>query len=152
MIRSPIKGLARARRDAFVVTRPIEYLSRGAEEALFQYATVLSEGHERSAPTGERHYFGSTMITFDLMQLAQHWRGPLGSAERRDLLRLVAGSVRVRLRATRIACAEVARRVTDRPLGSSLVETSVRLSGDSLQMDVDLEVPVGLFSPARRAP
>lgn len=152
MIRSPIKGLARARRDAFVVTRPIEYLSRGAEEALFQYATVLSEGHERSAPTGERRYFGSTMITFDLVQLARHWRGPLGSAERRDLLRLVAGSVRVRLRATRIACAEVARRVTDRPLGSSLVETSVRLSGDSLQMDVDLEVPVGLFSPARRAP
>lgn len=148
MAGSPIKGLAQARRDAFLVARPIEYLSRGAEEALFRCATVLSEGSERSAPTGERCYFGSTMITFDLTQLARHWRGPLESAQRRDLLRLVAGSVRVRLRATRIACAEVARRVTDRPLGSSIVETSAKLSGDGLQMDVDLEVPVGLFSPS----
>jgi hypothetical protein len=152
MIRSPIKGLTRARRNAFVVTRPIEYLSRGAEEALFQHAKVLSEGCERSCPSGERRYFGSTMITFDLGELGRHWRGPWGTLERQALLRLVAGSVRVRLRATRIACAEVARRVTDRPLGSSVVETSVRLSGESLQMDVDLEVPVGLFSPARRAP
>ena len=147
-----MKGLARARRDAFVVARPIEYLSRGAEEALFRTAQVLSEGSQRVSASGERRYFGSTMITFDLTQLSAYWRGPLGSADKQALLRLVAGSVRVRLRATRIACAEVARRVTDRPLGSSLVETSVRLSGDSLQMDVDLEVPVGLSSPARRAP
>jgi hypothetical protein len=147
-----MKGLARARRDAFVVARPIEYLSRGAEEARFRTAQVLSEGSQRVSASGERRYFGSTMITFDLTQLSAYWRGPLGSEDKQALLRLVAGSVRVRLRATRIACAEVARRVTDRPLGSSLVETSVRLSGDSLQMDVDLEVPVGLSSPARRAP
>jgi hypothetical protein len=147
-----MKGLARARRDAFVVARPIEYLSRGAEEALFRTAQVLSEGSQRVSASGERRYFGSTMITFDLTQLSAYWRGPLGSEDKQALLRLVAGSVRVRLRATRIACAEVARRVTDRPLGSSLVETSVRLSGDSLQMDVDLEVPVGLSSPAQRAP
>ena len=148
MDRSPLKGLTKARRDAFVVSRSLEYLSRGAEEALFQHAEVLSEGSERASPAGERRYFGSTMITFDLTQLAAHWRGTLGAVERQALLRLVAGSVRVRLRATRIACAEVARRVTDRPLGSSVVETTVRLSGDSLQMDVDLEVPVGLFSPS----
>jgi hypothetical protein len=152
MSRSPLKGLAKARRDAFVVTRPIEYLSRGAEEALFQLARIISEGSERVAPGGERRYFGSTMITFDLAELSKAWRGPFGALERQALLRAVAGSVRVRLRASRIACAEVARRVTDRPLGSSLVETSVRLSGSSLQIDVDLEVPVGVSSPARRAP
>lgn len=152
MNRSPLKGLAKARRDAFVVNRPIEYLSRGAEEALFQHLTMLSEGAAKQLSSGERRYFGSTMITFDLHALAHSWRGPLSATEKQTLLRLVAGSVRVRLRATRLACAEVARRVTERPLGSSLVETSVRLSGNSLQMDVDLEVPVGVSSPAWRAP
>jgi hypothetical protein len=152
MSRSPLKGLAKARRDAFVVSRPIEYLSRGAEEALFQIAHILSEGSERGAPGAERCYFGSTMITFDLAELSKVWRGPFEAAERQALLRLVAGSVRVRLRATRIACAEVQRRVTERPLGSSMVETSVRLSGNTLQIDVDLEVLVGVSSPQRRAP
>ena len=152
MSRSPLKGLAKARRGAYVVTRPIDYLSRGAEEALFEAAQVLSEGSVGRGPGGESRYFGSTMITFDLEQLREHWRGSFTLAEKQKLLRLVAGSVRIRLRATRIACAEVARRVTDRPLGSSTVETSVRLSGNSLHMDVDLEVPVGVFSPARRAP
>jgi hypothetical protein len=152
MSRSPLKGLAKAQRSAFVVARPIEYLSRGAEEALFQVAKILSEGSERSSPDGERRYFGSTMITFDLAELSKAWRGPFEIAERQALLRLAAGSVRIRLRASRIACAEVARRVTERPLGSTLVETSVRLSGNTLQIDVDLEVPVGVFSPARRAP
>jgi hypothetical protein len=152
MSRSPIKGIAKARRDAFVATRSIEYLSRGAEEALFQVAEVLSEGSERCATSGQRHYFGSTMITFDLAELSKSWRGPLGALERQALLRLVAGSVRVRLRATRIACAEAQRRVTERPLGSSIVETTVRLSGNTLQMDVDLEVLVGVSSPLRRAP
>jgi hypothetical protein len=152
MSRSPLKGLAKARRGAYVVARPIEYLSRGAEEALFQVAEILTEGSERRAPSGERRYFGSTMITFDLAELSKHWRGPFEAAEKQALLRMVAGSVRVRLRATRLACAEVARRVTDRPLGSSVVETSVRLSANTLQIDVDLEVPVGVFSPARRAP
>lgn len=152
MSRSPLRGLAKARRNAFVVARPIEYLSRGAEEALFLIARVLSEGAERCLPSGERRYFGSTMITFDLAELSAMWRGPLGPVEKQALLRLVAGSVRIRLRAARIACAEVARRVTDRPLGSSIVETTVRLSGEALQIDVDLEVPVGVSSPARRAP
>jgi hypothetical protein len=152
MSRSPIKGIAKARRDAFAVARSVEYLSRGAEEALFQIAEVMSEGSERSAPSGQRHYYGSTMITFDLAELSKVWRGPFGPRERAALLRLVAGSVRVRLRATRIACAEAQRRVTERPLGSSIVETTVRLSGNTLQMDVDLEVLVGVFSPLRRAP
>lgn len=152
MSRSPIKGLAKASRNAFIATRSIEYLSRGAEEALFQQASVLSEGVEQPGPNGRRYYRGSTMITFDLEQLGKHWRGPLETAQKQALLRMVAGSVRVRLRATRIACVEVARRVTERPLGSSVVETTVRLSGNTLQIDVDLEVPVGVSSPARRAP
>lgn len=151
MSRPKIKGIVRAERDAFVRRTTREFLTRGAEEALFANIEVLSEGRERTLASGERQYHGSTMITFDLTGLQKRWRGVLDAAERARLARLVEGSVRVRLRATRIACAEVARRVTDRPLGTALVETSVRLSGDSLQMDVDLEVTIGICS-ARRAP
>ena len=92
------------------------------------------------------------MITFDLRGLREHWRGPFEAAHEAELVRLVAGSVRVKMRVHRIACAEVARRVTDRPLGTAALEIQVRVSGDTLQMDVDLEVPVGVCSRARRAP
>lgn len=147
-----IKGLARVRRDAFVATHPARFLSRGAEEALFRSAEVLSEGSLRVLKGGERRYFGSTMITFDLGRLAEHWRGPLEAEQQAELQRLVEGSVRMRVRATRMACAEVASRVTERPLGSAIVETRVRVAGNTLQMDVDLEVGVGVCSQARRAP
>jgi hypothetical protein len=151
--RPRIKGLVRAQRDAFVVERPSRSLTRGAEEALFRHKSVLSEGSLRQTPaTGERCYFGSTMITFDLAGLRKHWRGPFGAEQAADLAELVRGSVRIKARAHRIACAEVAQRVTDRPLGTAIVEILVRVSGDTLQLDVDLEVPVGVCSSARRAP
>jgi hypothetical protein len=152
--RPRIKGLARAQRDAYVVQRrPARSLTVGAEEALFRHKSVLSEGSLRHSPaTGERHYFGSTMITFDLAGLRKHWRGPFGAEQALELAELVRGSVRIKARCHRIACAEVARRVTDRPLGTAQVEILVRVSGDTLQLDVDLEVPVGVCSSARRAP
>lgn len=152
MRRPRIKGLARARRDAFVVAHPVKFLSRGAEEALFERTEVLSEGALRVTASGERRYFGSTMITFDLTPLGSRWRGPFTEADKAELARLVEGSVRMHLRVTRLACGEVASRVTERPLGPASVETRVRLVGNTLQMDVDLEVGVGVCSPQRRAP
>jgi hypothetical protein len=152
MSRPPIRGLVRAKKSAYVAEHRVRYLSRSAEEALFEGAEVLSEGCARGVLGVDRRYYGSTMITFDLQHLQRHWRGPLDT-QARDLLReMVEGSVRMRLRAMRLACAEVARRVTDRPLGTAIVETTVQLEGDTLQMDVDLEVPVGVSSLARRAP
>jgi hypothetical protein len=150
-MRPKLIGLARAQRDAYVSGHEARFLSRGAEEALFRNMSVLSEGGERTT-AGERSYFGSTMITFDLAGLRKHWRGHFGPEQYPELLRLVSGSVRVRARVHRLACAEVARRVTDRPLGTAMIETLVRVSGDTLQMDVDLEVPIGVCSSARRAP
>ncbi len=151
MPRPPIKGLARARRGAFIAVHRGRFLSRGAEEALFARIEILSEGATRTARDGARSYFGSTMIALDLVQLAECWRGPLDPEARRALCDLVAGSVRVRARASRMACAEVARRVTERPLGTAIVETKVQLRDDRLLIDVDLEVPIGVSSCARRA-
>ena len=152
MSRPKLKGPVRAERDAFVAERAGRFLSRAVEERLFRGAEVLSEGGERTLTVGERRYFGCTMITFDLDDLARYWRGEFDAAARAELARLVEGSVRVRVRAVRLACAEVARRVTDRPLGTAMVETSVTLEGTKLHMDVDLEVPVGVCSSARRTP
>jgi hypothetical protein len=151
MERPKIKGLARAVRTGYVRRGQTKSLARFVEHALFENAEVLSEGAVRVHEGRERRYFGSTMITFDLEALQKRWRGPLDAEARAELCSLVEGSVRVRLIAARIACAEVARRVTDRPLGTALVETKVQLSGNTLHMDVDLEVPVGVCSDVRRA-
>jgi len=151
MSRPQIKGLVQARRGAFICRHESRFLSRIAEEALFGCVEVLSEGSVRKGKAGDQRYFGSTMITFNLVQLAESWRGPLDAEARAQLCELVAGSVRVRARASRIACAEVARRVTERPLGTALVETKVHLRGDTLLMDIDLEVPIGVSSGVRRA-
>ena len=150
--RPKLKGLVRAERDAFVSRHGAHFLSQGVEETLFRHAHVLNEGSERKLGKGDRRYFGSTMITFDLAALQKRWRGPFEQREREELLKLVQGSVRMKARAHRLACAEVLRRVTDAPLGTAIVEVSVRLSGNTLQMDVDLEVPIGVCSGARRAP
>jgi hypothetical protein len=151
MDRPPIKGLARALRPAHIRRGHARSLSRFSEHALFESAEVLSEGGLRSQGESARSYYGSTMITFDLDDFARRFRGPLDAAGRQELCQLVEGSVRVRLLAARIACAEVARRVTERPLGTAIVETRVKLAGHTLQMDIDLEVPVGVSSRTRRA-
>src|SRR6185436_18799414 len=99
--RPKLKGLVRAERDAFVSRHGACFLSQGVEETLFRHAEVLTEGKERASKNGERSYFGSTMITFDLAALQKRWRGPFETEQREELLKLVQGSVRMRLRAHR---------------------------------------------------
>ncbi len=124
-------------------------LSREAEEALFRCAERMSEGSVRDASDGAT-YFGSTMFTIDLQRLAQSWRGPLDGPMRERLRRAVAGSVRVRLRAMRIACYDAAHRVPDRCFGTPVVETHVVLKGEHLHVDVDVEVPLDEAKELRR--
>lgn len=114
-----------------------------AEEELFRVAEVLSEGRLEGGA-----FFGSTLVTIDLEKVAPQLRGPDGESERQRLLSAASGSVRVRLRAMRIACADVARRHPDRRLGTATTETRFRLEGSLLLVDVDLEMPVGVSSRA----
>ena len=125
-------------------------LSRALEEELFRCAEVLSEGSCRSGEHGST-YFGSTMISVELDRLRRVTRGGLDREERRVLAEAVDGSVRVRLRAMRLARAEAARRIPDRALGTVCVETRVRLTDRQLHIDVDLEASVGVSSAARRS-
>ena len=125
-------------------------ISRALEEELFRSAEVLSEGSCKLGREGNDSYFGSTMITFDLRGLERHCRGCLDRNTKEMFARAVEGSVRMRLRAMRIAQAEVARRVSDRPLDTALIETRIRLDGDHLYLDMDLEVPLGVSSYSRK--
>jgi hypothetical protein len=121
-------------------------LTRAFEEELFSAAEVLSEGSCRSGGLRPDSYFGSTMISIDLDRLRPWFRGGLDVHARRDLLRVVEGSVRVHVRAMRLARAEALRRVRDRALGTAYIETKVRVTEHQLHIDVDLEVALSVSS------
>ncbi len=75
------------------------------------------------------------------------WLGSLPEAWRRQQdvaawVDALDGSVRVHLRAMRLACAQVAHRVPKRSLGRALVQIRVRHEGGSILLDVDLEIPL----------
>ncbi|MFI5308277.1 MAG: hypothetical protein ACHQ53_13030 [Polyangiales bacterium] len=126
-------------------------LSRSLEDALFRCAEVLSEGGLRSqAAGGGDSYFGSTMISVELERLRPWLRGGLDAPERRRLMEAVDGSVRVRVRAMRLARAEALRRVPERGLGTAYFETRMRLTEHQLHIDVDLEAPLSVSSSAGR--
>ena len=144
-----LKPLARALRAPATVSRHGLSLSRAMEESLFRSADVLSEGGRRGGAEGNESYFGSTMISMDLSRMHEHWRGEFDDRARAQLADAVDGSVRMRLRAMRLACAEAARRVPDRALGTAQVEIRVRIAGEQLHMDIDLEVPLGVSSGSR---
>lgn len=141
-----LKGPARAVRHATFRRREHHALSREAEEVLFEHADIMNEGSASTGSDGLGSYCGSTMLTFDLDAMASRLREPMTDALRGDICAAVEGSVRVRLRAMRLACAEAARRVPESPLGTAQVETRVRLVGGMLHLDVDLEVPFDVSS------
>jgi hypothetical protein len=116
------------------------------EEELFRLADVLSEGSCRTGRNGSSSYFGSTMITFNLNKLAAGWLLSEDGYAYQQLAEAMQGSVRVRLRALRIAYREVIQRVSETPSGPAQAETTVRLSGNQLHLDVDLEVPLEVAS------
>lgn len=141
-------GLAKATRGGTIRERQgAKALSREAEELIFRLAEILSEGSIRETAEGST-YFGSCMLTVELARLEASWRGPLDPAGREALRVAVEGSVRVKLRAMRIACAEAAHRVPDRAFGTASVETRVMIRDAQLHIDVDVEVPL---SDSRRS-
>jgi hypothetical protein len=142
-----LKPLARATRTPALYRRGGEIiLSRPFEEELFRSPEVLSEGGCRGGRGQGDSYFGSTMISIELERLRVWFRSGLDERTRRLLLETIDGSVRVRLRAMRLARAEAARRVPDRALGTAYIETKVRLTEHQLHIDVDLEVALSVSS------
>lgn len=142
-VRPSIKGMARAVRGNALVHSQRFILTRFAEELFFERAEVLVEGDFAShAKTGDPHWFGTTYVTCDLADLANSIRGLETASAHEAFFQAVSGSVRVRLRCSRLARQEISRRFPDRVLGRAEVETRMRRVGTKLQVDVDLEVPI----------
>ena len=108
----------------------------------------MSEGEIRQTRSG-RAYYGSTMLTVHASDLLPRSRGELDMTVLRDA---IAGSVRVRLRAMRLACADAAHRAPSEPLGTAIVETRITQVDDRLHIDVDVEVPLDLARVGGHAP
>lgn len=151
VVPSKLKPLVKAGLALRLVEHRSVRLSPALEEALFRCADVLSEGGVRSVG-GSAHstYYGSTMISIDLARLGRFARGRDQAQAQHALLSAVEGSVRVRLRAMRMARAEAARRVHRRTLGTALCEIRMRIHGGHLHIDVDLEVPLRVSSRSAR--
>lgn len=108
-----------------------------AVEALFARAEILAEGDL----TRERWY-GSVMVTFDLDWVRERCHGLDDPDEMDRFVEAVAGSVRVRVRAHRMACAEVYRRYPDRVVDTAQIDSRFSREGPRLLLDIDVEVPV----------
>ena len=142
-----LKPLVRA-----LCVRPVQFrqrmsLSRPFEESFFRSAQVLSEGYcglpgDDSQRDDEGVYTGSTMLTVDLHRLGPSVVTEVERLGLGTLVRVVEGSVRIRIRAIRLALSEATRRCVQGELGTAHIETRVRLEGNLLHVDVDLEAPV----------
>jgi hypothetical protein len=123
-------------------------LTREAEEALFHYGELLSEGSQALRPSadGRPRYFGTSMFSVDLEQVLRALRIRPTQGHLAEICAAVDGSVRVRLRLMRWARAEAARRVPSYLLGTAQVETRVHLRENQLHIDIDLEVPIEVLS------
>ena len=151
MAATRLKPLVKIRRRPFLVRRQHAALSRALEQALFDHADVLSEGGLRNGPGLQATYYGSTMISISFARLAAEHSAPLTRVMQNELVRAVEGSVRVRLRAMRLARAEAVRRVYNGVLGTAVCELRVRDDGKQLHIDVDLEAEVRVSSRAKRS-
>jgi hypothetical protein len=139
------------RRRPWLSRRQHSTVSRALEQSLFDLADVLSEGSMQRGPGARATYFGSTMISIAFARLATAHASSLPRALQKELVHAVEGSVRVRLRAMRLARAEAVRRVYNGVLGTAVCELRVRDDGKQLHIDVDLEAEVRLSSRAKRS-
>lgn len=147
----PLKPPARARRVAAFHRRGERVvLTSHAIEELFRGAEVLLEGGLGSKGD-QQTWYGSIMITFHLDRLAALCRGLEDDAQIERLIEGISGSVRVRVRAHRMARAQIYERFPDRAIGTAQIESRFRRDGDRLLLDLDLEAPVEAATRERSA-
>jgi hypothetical protein len=146
-----LKPPVKIKRRPLLLRRTQLVVSRALEEALFHDADVLSEGGLRAGVSGRDTYYGSTMLAIAFERLIDDAAAQSSIALRGELVHAIEGSVRVRLRAMRLARAEAARRVKRGVLGTALCDLRIRDDGVHLRIDVDLEVEVCVSSRASRS-
>jgi hypothetical protein len=132
------KPMARALRVTLFEREVRETLSASAIEILFQRARILSEGRRAASPTAGDAFFGSTMLTIDLAEVADLVRDPADAATAERLALLMKDDARVQKRVRQIAAQEAER--LGGP-GARAVEVRLRTEGAIVYLDADVEGP-----------
>jgi hypothetical protein len=130
-----LKPPVRVRPSALLRARSGWTLGARAVDELYRVAEVLSEGRLDAGA-----FFGTTLVTIDLARALPSLE--LSDVALARLAEAIAGSVRVRLRAMRLAQDDLARRFPDHAIGTVRTETRIRLEATVLHVDVDLEAPI----------
>jgi hypothetical protein len=132
-----LRPIARVERIALFEREVRERPSRAALELIFRRAEQMSEG-QRSLRNGREVYFGSTMLTLDLEELAPALREACDAGTARRLALLLSTDPSVAARVKAIATREAARLAGGR-LRSVGTEIKVSARGPRVFIDVDVE-------------
>lgn len=132
----PRKPMRSARRVSLFEREIRIRLSSSAIDILFQLAAPLSEGQ-----VDGDHYFGSTMITFDLGRAGALVSDECDEETARRAADLIAGDERVLERARALGIRE-ATRLAGVGLRPPQIDVRVRRTGQHLHLDMDIEATV----------
>lgn len=145
------KPMATARRIALFEREVRWRLTTAAIEILFDVAEILSEGQRQGAdPRGPGRWFGSTMVTIELLRASDLFREEPDASTARRVAELLRLDARVAARLRGIATADAEVRSGDR-LGRAEVELRARSVGTKVFLDLDLEVELFEHSGAPQA-
>jgi len=133
----PRRPMARATRIALFEREVRERLSRAALDLLFARADLISEG-QRAVRGGRDAYFGSTMLTIDLPDLAMLLRDACDAGTARRLAALLESDEAVARRVQELAARETARVAGTAPRDVS-THIAIRAQGAKVFIDVDVE-------------
>jgi hypothetical protein len=131
------RPMARVTRIALFEREVRERLSRAALDLMFARADLISEG-QRSSRGGRDAYFGSTMLTIDLPDLAMLLRDACDAGTARRLAALLESDESVTRRVQELAGRETARVAGASPREVS-THVAIRAQGAKVFIDVDVE-------------
>jgi|GEM_PF-513701 len=131
------RPMARATRITLFEREVRERLSRAALDVVFARAERLSEG-QRSQRGGRDAYFGSTMLTVDLVAFADVFRDACDAGTAHRLAALFEADPTVPRRIRELALREAAR-IAGARLKDVRTQVTVRAQGAKVFVDVDVE-------------
>ena len=129
--------MVRATRITLFEREVRERLSRAALDVMFARAESMSEG-QCSARGGREAYFGSTMLTIDLVTLDDVLRDASDAGTPARLVALMETDKDLPARIREIAARE-ATRIAVRKLRELTTHVSIRAQGSKIFIDVDVE-------------
>ena len=134
------RPMARATRITLFEREVRERLSRAAMDLVFARADRLSEG-QRQVRGGIDSYFGSTMLTVDLVAFADVLRDACDAGTARRLAALIEADTSIPRRIRDIAEREASRIAAAR-LKEVRTQMAVRAQGAKVFIDVDVEAEI----------